>query len=509
MTTDKIERVPDMPRKADLGELAPPEPTPTDAPAVEAAAGTQAPPTQTVDEILQGIRATMRTDANVAPSTPPVGADIRPGEEHPAMRDATRKRSAPDNVDRRTLGRDRTDPEVQHLPGNTGWTRQLGDAMRKRGDQIALWATTMGDRMNASSETVAAATARARESTMTKRANEFSRREAIHSRELASLGARTGIWNWPGIRSITATQVAYHSWRERVNQRKAARADQRAGRAADQAGTAEKYKGYFDTKVSNRVETVRSKWQEKLNTARKPREQIDVEIAQIADLVAKNKALLIKIRDHATVLENTTGGDHAKRRDQLRNIYKSLTNEEAALEEKQRTLARKQKHRIRLAVAEDTADETLREFATRYRDHQPSTPAEDTFRSNPREEESSPRNELTWSLRELAESKGNITNQQVGKMWNSLFPNEKLNDGYKTLTGFLLLEFPNKNFQDTPEANMSVKNLLENLAELFRENEGFQALVERATNKRGGKAIENLIDRMETHLAFADTMDDL
>ncbi|HWO07741.1 MAG TPA: hypothetical protein VNM40_04150 [Candidatus Paceibacterota bacterium] len=415
-----------------------------------------------------------------------------------------------DNIDRPTLGRDRTDPEVQHLPGNAGWTRKVRDAARKRGDQVMLWATTTGDRMNASAEAVRAATARARESTMTKRANEFSRREAVHSRELARLKSRTGMWNLPGIRSITSAQIAYHAWRERVNQRKASRADQRAERAGKRAETAEEYKRYFDTKISNKVDRVRGRWQEKLDAVRKPRESIDADIAKITDRIAENEALLVKIRERVSVLENTTGGDRAKRRDSLRNLYKSLAHEEAALKEKQITLARKQKHRIRLAAAEDTAEEALREFDTRYRDHRPSTSGERTRATT--SSATSPdasKNEMSWSLRELAESKGNVTNEQIGKLWSSLFPNAELDGSYKTLTTLLQLEYPNKNISDAPDATMTVKELFDNMTELFEDNKTFQNIVEAATRKRGKDALQNLIGRMETHIAFADSTDNV
>ncbi len=440
--------------------------------------------------------------------------DVRPGEEHPAVREILGGgTSQTDRSDRTESRRERINPEDPRMPGNVGWTSGIRDAVAKKSDQMSLWARSLGDRGVATAESVLASKARTKESALGKRANQFSQRESHHSNILTQLEARSGAWNLPIARNITGMQAAYHSWRERANHRKASRIDAKAERAGKKAARAEKYQRFYDGKVALRVEKVSTRWQAKLDAVRGPRENIDGVIAEIGETIVKNEALINSIRERTTRLESMTGGDRTARREQLRGLYKTLASEESALKEKYKELGIKQKHRVRLAVAEDSAEESLNAFRMRYESHSPWSPAGTSLGetgTTPQSTDTRPQEDrFDWSLRDLAESKGDITNEQVGKIWNELFVRGKLPDGYKTLITLMQYEFPNKNISDAPDATMSVKDFLDGLRQIHEELPEFRSMVERATGKKGEKGINELVGRFETKIAFTEDIKDL
>ena len=434
--------------------------------------------------------------------------DYRPGEP-PLTMEVPSGKARPDTVEKTPAKSEKIDPESEQLPGNTGWTASLSNSVEKRIDRAKLWATTLVDRANSTAEAIGSARGRLLESTMNKRSNSFFEREKKHSTALMHLEARSGKWNLPIFRSITSAQTTYHSWREKVNQRKASRADAKAERAGKRAETAEEFQKYFDGKIASRVDVVTSKWQRKLDAVRAPREKIDSHINELTESLIGHEALVDKMREKATKLENTAGGNRSERRNSLRSLHTSIAREEMELERVRDMMGVAQKNRTRFAVAEDSSEGAIESFNSRYKDHGAWEKPESSATGDADTASPAPDNPITQPMLDLIESKGEISNNQIGKLWDKVFIGAKLPEGFKSLTKMLKSSFPAKNFDESPEAKKPIKEFFKDLRELYKKSDDFQQLTRKATGQRGEKGIDILVGRLETRVAYSDSLEQI
>ena len=392
-------------------------------------------------------------------------------------------------------------PEDEQLPGNTGFLLGLWEAGEKRFDQMGLAISTGLDLPASSLASGFAAHARTQEALNNKRVIDYTKAEAYHSRALATIEARSGLWKLPVAKQVAGAQAFYHGWRERVNSRKAARADAKATRMSSKAESAEKYKGYFDGNIAAKVDKVQVKWEKKKEEVRKHLDRIDGRIAELNDAIIAHESLISKVKASVASLEQTTGGDRVKRRERLIKLYKSLASEEAALEAEREMQGRAFKHQIRLSIGHDGAESQINALETRYETHEawgsgggtetaPVASGQDTDTTDP-----------MWTLRDLAESKGSLTNQQVAKIWDALFKNSKLPEGHMTLTKLSQAAFPGRQINAASDASMTIRDFLAGLKELFRASPAFVAMVQDAVQSKKKNGIDILLGRFETYLA--------
>lgn len=409
-------------------------------------------------------------------------------------------------------------PEDEKLPDGASWGGRVAAAGLRRWDQANLWRTTLADRAAASLKGAAVHKHEARENDFSRRSNEFAKREAGHTKALARLENRSGIWNLPIARQITGLQVVFHSWRERTNRQKGARADANAAKFADRAALAQKRLEYFDGKIASKVDTITKRWDAKLDKVRGPRERIDERVGELQEELGKQEVLIAKIKSGIDALENATGGDKKARREKLGKLRKALTNEEIAFENNVSMFRNAHKHRIRVAGAYDSGEMTINLFRKRYEDHEAWKKPEDTTPGTTPETGTTtdttptspePAEELTWSLRDLAETKGEITNQQIEKLWNNIFKDAKLPDGHKTLTKLMKTSFPDWTVNEGATDKIEIKNFLNRLEQLFDTSPTFKKFAEQAASQRGDKAIQTVVGRLESRLALIDNLDEI
>lgn len=406
------------------------------------------------------------------------------------------------NIPRRP---ERINLEDERLPGNVGWATGISNAIAKKWDEIDLQIKTRGPRKEAARAARSASIHRDSESQLTTRADEFTRREAYHTQRIARLNALSQRWKFIGMGLLTAPQQTYHGWRERINRNKASRVDKLAGRAGKAAAAEEKIHRSTTKDIDTRVHVVSERWQKKIIDVRAPRERIAADIEKITDLIYKNESLIENIKASAEALEKTKGGDRQVRRERLRSLHQRVAVEEAALIEKKNELLRKQKHETRLAAAHDTAEEAVEIF----KKYGPSSSLETRDETPDVPNETARIGELMWSVRELAESKGTITNEQIGKLWNSMFTNAKLPGGYTSLVTLMKSAFSDRDVSEEPGDARTIKDFLDGMRELHRKSSEFRRITEQATGKRGGDAIATLIGRLETRIAFGDNLSTL
>lgn len=417
--------------------------------------------------------------------------------------------------------RERVRPEMDSLPGNVGWTAMLRDSIESRFDKVRAWATTSGDRMNASFETMGASVAHAQQQSFERRADTFLKRQSRHDGAVARLEAKSGMWDLPIARSIKNSLVMYHSWRGHANGERLRRAEARAKGYERVANTADNFRAYFDDKVAFRADKIAMKWQAKLDAVRGPREEIDRQIEQMSEVVSRQEQLIERIRSQLMTLEASTGGNRSERRQRLQTLHRALATEEASMLDRNKILQGKRKHRIRLAAAEDTADDAIQSLRARYT-KQPETepsdaaeaapsrtgndaPAEQSVPGelDPRQDGTTDRNERL-SIRELAEMRSDMTNEQIGKLWDHVFHPHRLPDGYQTLIGFARRAFPDRDIDDTPGASTSVADFLNRISDMYALNPEFKTYLQDLTGQRGIRALQTTIGRLETTIAFTD-----
>lgn len=426
---------------------------------------------------------------NVAATTPLPFGDFRPGAQ-----------DQPRSIERKINAED------EDLPGNMKWGFGVMDALEKRNDGIRLWGETLWNRTHSTAEHLGLTAAETTANLLETRSNALQKREAYHAGRRERL-ENSRLNKWPIGRQVMVAQAVYHGWRERVNQKKTSRLDSKIKTVTGIADAARNKKTYFDALVAKKASAIEKKWGSKRDVVQDARDRVDTRARELVDTIRDHEAFINTIEARIAALEQKRGGNRTARAATLKELRKCVNAEQIALDEEQDMHTRALKHQRRLAIGYDMTDAVTKSTEERYRNYKPeasNVPQKSAETASPdsRAEDTASTllEEAAIGIRDLAESKGNISNVEFGRLWTILFKKSPLPKGFQTIIE-MAKKFPRAQPDLTIGVSRTVADLLAGLESLHDVSPEFRLLVKETASKRG---ISELIYRLETRLAYDD-----